>query len=120
MPTEMRKPSAELRLPDATELTLFRAVEVTKDNKAKIVGDWMIALEAGHRVVLFFYERDPKQVVETIYDTHTMTHGEHSDVPLPEKLDYVFYDVDDKREEEKYLRWYGAFPESDHARGAEE
>ena len=38
-----------------------------------------------------------------------MKHGEHSDVPLPGKLDYRFYSVDDKAEEAKYLRWYGAF-----------
>ncbi|MGC2181663.1 MAG: hypothetical protein WA637_00120 [Terriglobales bacterium] len=93
-------------------MTLFRKVEVTKEDKTKLIGDWMIALETGHRIVLYFYERGGEQIVEMIYDKHMMEHGEHSAVPPPEIPGYVFCNIEDPREVEKYLRWYGAFPKA--------
>lgn len=38
-----------------------------------------------------------------------MKYGERTDVPLPEKMEYVFCAFDDRAEEQKYLRWYSAF-----------
>jgi len=32
-----------------------------------------------------------------------------TDIPLPEKMEYVFCSIDDKAEEAKYLRWYESF-----------
>jgi hypothetical protein len=109
-PTEMRGPDAELRLPDGTDLTLYRNVTVTMDDKTKITGEWMIVLEKGQpRAVVFFFERDGKRRVEMVYDKHTLKHGENSVVPAPEKLDYVLTNIYDKAEEEKYLRMRQTF-----------
>ena len=48
-----------------------------------------------------------------IYDKHTMKYGERTDIPLPEKMEYVFCKIDDKPEEAKYLQWYGGFASED-------
>jgi hypothetical protein len=109
-PAEMRRPDAELRLPDGTDLTLFRNVTVILDDKTKVTGEWMIALKKGQpRAVVFFFERDGKRTVEMVYDKHTLKHGENSVVPAPEKLDYVLTNIYDKAEEEKYLRMRQTF-----------
>jgi hypothetical protein len=107
---DTRRPDAVLLLPDGVQLTLFRNVGVIMKDKTEIRGDWMVGLETGHRIVVWFHKRDGEQVVEEIYDKHMWEHGEYSDVPRSEAAGYVFSSVDDKREEEKYLRWYGAFP----------
>ncbi len=39
-------------------------------DKTEVKGDWMVALETGHRIVVWFYKRDGEQVVEVIYDKH--------------------------------------------------
>ena len=106
-----RIPGAQLRLPDGTHLTLFRNVKTTRhEDNSEIIGDWLVALSPREpRGVGFFYKKDGKQAVEIIYDKHTMKYGERPDIPLPEKMEYVFCRIDDKDEEEKYLKWYGAF-----------
>jgi hypothetical protein len=106
-----RNPDAQLRLPDGTCLTLYRNVKTTRhEDNLEIVGDWLVALSPREpRAVGYFYLKDGKQVVEIIYDKHTMKYGERTDIPLPEKMEYVFCSIEDKAEEEKYLRWYGEF-----------
>ncbi|HTC93662.1 MAG TPA: hypothetical protein VK699_09430 [Terriglobales bacterium] len=79
-------------------------------DKTKLTGDWMIALEPHRpRAVVFIFEQENRPTAKMIYDTHTLKHGENSNVPLPEKLDYVFYDIDDETEEKKYLEYRRAF-----------
>jgi hypothetical protein len=63
------------------------------------IGDWMVALEP--RAVVYFYQREGQQVVEMIYDKHTQKHGERSDVPLPETMEYVFRSRNTMSEAEK-------------------
>jgi hypothetical protein len=106
-----RIPDAQLDLPDGTHLSLFRNVKTTRREKgSEIVGDWLVALSPGEpRAVGYFYKKDGKQIVEIIYDKHTMKHCERPDVPLPEKMEYVFHSIDDKADEAKYLRWYKEF-----------
>ena len=110
--SEPRCPDAVVLLPEGIQLTLFRNIQVTMEDKAEVRGDWMGGLETGHRIVVWFYKRDGEQMVEMIYDKHMTEHGEFSDVPRPETAGYVFNSIDDKREEEKYLRWYSAFPKA--------
>jgi len=102
---------AQLRLPDGMHLTLYRNVKITRDEgKTEIIGDWLVALPPREpRGVGFFYKKDGQQMVEIIYDKHTMKYGERTDIPLPEKMEYVFCSIDDKVEAAKYLRWYEAF-----------
>src|ERR1019366_6589444 len=97
-----------------THLTLYRNVKVTRDeDKTEIIGDWIVALPPRDaRGVAFFYKKDGRQIVEIIYDKHTMKYGERTDILLPEKMEYLFCDIEDKAEEEKYLRWYAAFSSS--------
>ncbi len=106
-----RIPDAQVRLPDGTHLTLYRNVKVTRDDdKTEIIGDWIVALPPRDpRGVGFFYKKDGQQIVEIIYDKHTMKYGERADIPLPEKMEYVFCNIEDKADEQKYLRWYAAF-----------
>ena len=115
MPRTERIPDAQRRFPDGTHLTLYRNVRVTRhEDKAEIIGDWLVALSPREpRGVGFFYKKDGHQVVEIIYDKHTMKYGERTDVPLPEKMEYVFCNIEDKAEEAKYLQWYGAFSSED-------
>jgi hypothetical protein len=115
-PTEMierkeRIPDAQLRLPDGTHLSLYRNIKTTRyEDKTEIIGDWLVALSPREpRAVGFFYKKEGQQVVEVIYDKHTMKYGERTDIPLPEKMEYVFCSIDDKAEAQKYFRWYGAF-----------
>ena len=102
---------AQLRLPDGTHLTLYRDVKTTRhEDNSEIIGDWVVALSPREpRGVGFFYKKAGQQVVEIIYDKHTLKHGERTDLPLPEKMEYVFCSIDDKEEEKKYLSWYAAF-----------
>jgi hypothetical protein len=108
-----RIPDAQLHLPDGTHLTLFRNVRMTKDKeeKVEVVGDWMIA-ESPHepRAVVYFYIDNGQQIIEMVYDKHAWKYGERTDVPLPEKLEYIFAEITDKLEQQKYLRWYEMFP----------
>ena len=106
-----RTPDAQLRLPDGTHLTLYRNVKTTRhEDNSEIVGDWLVALSPREpRAVGYFYKKDGKPVVEIIYDKHTMKYGERTDIPLPDKMEYVFCSIEDKAEEDKYLRWYGEF-----------
>jgi hypothetical protein len=53
----MKKPLAEVRLLDATQLALYRGVRVTRDDKTEDIGDWLVALETGHRIVLLDFEK---------------------------------------------------------------
>lgn len=87
-----RIPDAQLRLPDGTHLNLYRNVRITRDEgKTEIIGDWLVALPPHEpRGVGFFYKKDGRQMVEIIYDKHTMKYGERTDIPLPEKIKYVF------------------------------
>jgi hypothetical protein len=114
MTRKERIPDAQLRFPDGTQLTLYRNVKVTRDeDKAEVIGDWIVALPTrAPRGVAFLYKKDGRQIVEVIYDKHTMQYGELTDIPLPEKMEYMFCDIEDKSEEEKYLRWYAAFSPS--------
>ena len=59
---EMKKPPAEVRLLDATQLALYRGVKVTRNDKTEDIGDWLVALETGHRIVLFRFEREGKRI----------------------------------------------------------
>ena len=106
----MRVPDVEKRLPNGTLLTLFRAIQTTRDeNKKEIIGDWLVALRPGKlRIVAFFYKQDEKQMVEMIYDKHTMKYVERTDVPLPEKMEYVFCDIEDTLERRECLKLYEA------------
>jgi hypothetical protein len=61
------------------------------------------------REVGFFYKKDGQQIVEIIYDKHTMKYGERTDVPLPEKMEYVFCAIEDRAGGQKYIKWYEAF-----------
>jgi hypothetical protein len=110
-----RIPDAQLHLPDGTHLTLFRNVKMTKDKeeKVKVVGDWIVAESPVEpRAVLYFYTQDGQQIIEMVYDKHTWKYGEHTDVPPPEKLEYMFSEIIDKVEQQKYLRWYEMFPKT--------
>lgn len=51
-------------------MTLFRNIGVIMKDTTEVRGDWMVALETGHRIVVWFYKRDSEQVVEMIYDEH--------------------------------------------------
>ena len=117
-----RVPDAQLSLPDGTHLTLYRNVKVTRDeDKTEIIGDWIVALPPRDpRGVGFFYKKDGQQIVEIIYDKHTMKYGERTDIPLPKKMEYVFCSMDDKAEEQRYLRWYAAFVPAEGAQDGNE
>jgi hypothetical protein len=111
-----RPPDAELRLLDGTHLTLFRNVSMTKDKeqKIKVVGDWIVAESPYEpRAVVYLYtDHTGERTIEMVYDKHTWKYGEHSDVPPPEKLEYMYSEIIDTMEQQKYLRWYEMFPNS--------
>lgn len=109
----MRTPSADIRLPDGTHLTLYRDVKCKryKDN-AELIGDWLVALVPGEpRAVLYVYQSDGKQLVEMIYNKHP--HDQYPDGVLPDnvkwdELEWVFGSIDNKEDLAKYAKLYDA------------
>jgi hypothetical protein len=101
----MRPPSADIRLPDGTHLTLYRSVKCTrKDNE--LIGDWLVALVPGEqRAVLYFYESDGKQVVEMVHPK--LPHDE----PIIDDRGSVqgtFCSIDNSADVAKYTSMYDA------------
>ena len=116
-PHQTRSPSADIRLPDGTHLTLYRAVKFTLNkNNEKIVGDYLIALVPGEpRAVLYFYQREGKQVVEMVYsDLPPGTTELWEDVSLPKKDEvsedqrFTLCSIDDSTDVKKYTTLYDA------------
>jgi hypothetical protein len=106
----MTRPSEERHLDDGTHLTLYRNVSGTLQDKTRVAGDWMIALEVNHpRTVVFVSDQEGKRTVKMVYDTHTLENWGRPEPPVPEKLDYVLYNIDDKEQEEKYLKLHELF-----------
>jgi hypothetical protein len=107
-----RIPDAELRLPNGTHLMLHRNQGWTdNETKIRIVVDRMVALEPGQpRIVVFVYEENGERVIRMLYDSHTQKYGEHTNVPMPPDVKYWLTTIDDERERNRYLEWYGMFP----------
>lgn len=98
-------PQAEERhLNDGTHLVLYRNITGTMQDKSRVAGDWLIVQEVNHpRAVVFVAEFEGKLTAKMIYDTHTLENRGRPEPPPPEKLNYVFYNIDSKDQEEKYL-----------------
>lgn len=110
----MRPPPEELKLADGTYLALHRGVSITMEDNEKMVGDWLIALEPGRpRAVALILHENTKPTAKMIYDTHTLEHRLSPETPpVDEKLKYVFYKIDDKEEEGRYLGYWEMFQNS--------
>jgi hypothetical protein len=108
---EQKIPDSELRLPEGTHLMLYCNEGWTDhETKVRLVGDRMVALEPGEpRVVVFVYEDNGERVIRIIYDSHTMKHGEHTDLPMPPDVKHWLYSIDDERKRNRCLDWYGKF-----------
>jgi hypothetical protein len=108
---EQKPPDAELRLPDGTHLMLYRNEGWTHhETKVRHVGDRMVALDHGHRIVVFVHEDKGERVIWMIYDSHTWQYGEHTELPMPPDVKYWLSSIDDERRRNRYLNWYGMFP----------
>jgi len=106
----MTRTAEERRFDDGTRLILYRNVSGTLQDKTRLAGDWMIALEVNRpRTVVFVSEQEGKRIVKMVYDTHTLENWGRPEPPAPEKLDYVLYNIDDKEQEEKYLKLRALF-----------
>jgi hypothetical protein len=108
----MRPPSADIRLPDGTQLTLYRGVKCRRHkDDAELVGDWLVALVPDEpRAVLYFYESGEKQTVEMVHSKLLHDQPIIGD-RLPdgvewESVQWTFCSIDNPAEVAKYTKLY--------------
>jgi len=108
-PTESGNPSADIRLPDGTHLTLYRGEKCRRHrDNAELVGDRLVALVPGEpRAVLYFYKSDGKQKVERVESK--LPHDQPIiDDRLPEGVQWTFCSIDNPADVTRYTKMYDA------------
>ena len=113
-PMKMRPPSADIRLPDGTHLTLYHGVRcIRHKNNAELVGDYLVAIVPREsRVFLYFYESDGKQIVERVDSKlphdQPIIDGQFPDGVEWGSVQWTFCSIDNPAEVAKYTRLYDA------------